>query len=61
MLFLTIRSFIAVKKMKDDFTPAQIIPNLFLGSIGAAMKLEVLLCLLYYVNSIFIRMNKNCF
>ena len=42
MLYLTIKSFIAVKKMKDDSIPSEIIDKLFLGSIGTALKLETL-------------------
>jgi hypothetical protein len=42
MLYLAIRSMVALKKMKDDSRPSEIIPGLFIGSIGAALKKTVL-------------------
>jgi len=35
-------AIMAVSKMITDFKPAQILEHLFLGSIGAAMKREVI-------------------
>jgi hypothetical protein len=42
MLFLAIKALSAMKMTKTDRIPSEIIPNLFLGSIGAAFNKESL-------------------
>jgi hypothetical protein len=42
MLFLAIKAMSAMKMTKDDSVPAEIIPGLYLGSIGAAFNKESL-------------------
>ncbi len=43
MLYLAIRSMVAIKKLRDDNQPNQINQFLYIGSIGAALKLNVLM------------------
>mmetsp|Transcript_17410 Transcript_17410/g.16605 ORF Transcript_17410/g.16605 Transcript_17410/m.16605 type:complete len:133 (-) Transcript_17410:500-898(-) len=41
-LYLALKALTALRMTKDDNQPAEIIPGLFLGSIGAAFKKESL-------------------
>ena len=42
-LYLEIKALIAFKMSKDDKVPAEIIENLYLGSIGSALSKNMLL------------------
>ena len=42
-LYLEIKALIAFKMSKDDKVPAEIIENLYLGSIGSALSKKMLI------------------
>lgn len=42
-MYLAIRSVIAIKKMKDDNLPSEIIPGIYISSIGCALKKDILM------------------
>jgi hypothetical protein len=42
MLYLAIKAMSAMRMTREDTIPAEIIPNLFLGSIGAAFNKKTL-------------------
>ena len=42
-LFIQIKALVALKLTQEDSEPSEIIPNLYLGSIGAALSKKTLL------------------
>ena len=43
MVMIAIKAMIAMKLKKEDNIPSEIIPNVFLGSVGCAFDKETLL------------------